>query len=356
MLGSSALDFGIGMVFVYLMLSLTATSLQEGLATLVRRRAHSLSEGIKNLVRDQALAEAIYAHPLIRSLYQGSRRPSYVPSKLFALALLDALTPPGEGTDHQRLRQALTNGSDPVHGALRALLKDADDDASKFQENIEVWFNHVMERVSGVYKRWTQCALLGIAACLTIALNADSLVIGRAVWQDPTLRASLVAEAQKVQAQSAPSVIAPAIADEDTPPPPPAEPPESLQTVLDDSGKYVQRLRDVQLPLGWSRCLPGAAAGQCLESRVMEQFPGSILSAEGRGRWLSAVENHWLGWFITVLAISLGAPFWFDLLNKFMAVRGAGKAPEERPKSPKEEQRAMGPGETPKESRDTDKK
>jgi hypothetical protein len=32
---------------------------------------------------------------------------------------------------------------------------------------------------------------------------------------------------------------------------------------------------------------------------------------------------------MTVLAISLGAPFWFDLLNRFMIVRGGGKAPEE---------------------------
>jgi len=32
-----------------------------------------------------------------------------------------------------------------------------------------------------------------------------------------------------------------------------------------------------------------------------------------------------LGWLITALAISLGAPFWFDLLNKLMTLRGSIK-------------------------------
>jgi hypothetical protein len=35
---------------------------------------------------------------------------------------------------------------------------------------------------------------------------------------------------------------------------------------------------------------------------------------------------------MTALAISLGAPFWFDMLNKVMSVRSAGKAPEDKSK------------------------
>ena len=34
-----------------------------------------------------------------------------------------------------------------------------------------------------------------------------------------------------------------------------------------------------------------------------------------------------IGWLITGLAVSLGAPFWFDLLNKFMSIRGTGDKP-----------------------------
>ncbi len=39
-------------------------------------------------------------------------------------------------------------------------------------------------------------------------------------------------------------------------------------------------------------------------------------------------------WILTVLALSMGAPFWFDLLNKIMNVRYAGKSPDEASKKP----------------------
>jgi hypothetical protein len=45
----------------------------------------------------------------------------------------------------------------------------------------------------------------------------------------------------------------------------------------------------------------------------------------------SMQHNIWLmisGWLITALAISLGAPFWFDLLSKIIQLRAAGKTPD----------------------------
>ena len=34
-----------------------------------------------------------------------------------------------------------------------------------------------------------------------------------------------------------------------------------------------------------------------------------------------------LGWLLTAAALTLGAPFWFDLLNQFINLRGAGSKP-----------------------------
>jgi hypothetical protein len=47
----------------------------------------------------------------------------------------------------------------------------------------------------------------------------------------------------------------------------------------------------------------------------------------GAGDWLVKV----LGWLVTGLAVSLGAPFWFDLLNRVVDLRGAGRRPESTP-------------------------
>jgi hypothetical protein len=41
-----------------------------------------------------------------------------------------------------------------------------------------------------------------------------------------------------------------------------------------------------------------------------------------------------VGWLLTILAVSMGAPFWFDILNKVMNVRYAGKSPDEKPREP----------------------
>jgi hypothetical protein len=60
---------------------------------------------------------------------------------------------------------------------------------------------------------------------------------------------------------------------------------------------------------------------------------------------MRALDQHLLGWLITVLAISLGAPFWFDMLNRIVAIRSAGRAPEEAQRPPKEVPRPKEPGE-----------
>ena len=58
--------------------------------------------------------------------------------------------------------------------------------------------------------------------------------------------------------------------------------------------------------------------------------------------WLSRI----VGWLLTIIAVSLGAPFWFDLLNRFITIRASGKAPEEAPKAPKDVPAPLEPGES----------
>jgi len=41
-----------------------------------------------------------------------------------------------------------------------------------------------------------------------------------------------------------------------------------------------------------------------------------------------------VGWFLTACAISLGAPLWFDLLNKISVVRSTVKPQEKSPEEP----------------------
>ena len=47
----------------------------------------------------------------------------------------------------------------------------------------------------------------------------------------------------------------------------------------------------------------------------------------GSGGWMTWLATRVLGAILTAFAVSLGAPFWFDVLGKIVNVRSTGKAP-----------------------------
>jgi hypothetical protein len=117
MLNSTTLEVAIGMAFIYLLLSLFCTAINEAIAGILGSRAKNLEKGIKCLFSDGlktkgdgsspnsaiTLAQAIYDHGLAQSLYRkteseqagawfkkiGSLLPSYIPTRTFTSALLD---------------------------------------------------------------------------------------------------------------------------------------------------------------------------------------------------------------------------------------------------------------------------
>lgn len=101
MFGSSILEVAIGIIFVYLFLSLICSAIIEGIASLINKRGKNLFEGVKNLLNDPkftGLAQQLYSHGLVDGISQEAanpakpnRLPSYIPSNIFALALLDII-------------------------------------------------------------------------------------------------------------------------------------------------------------------------------------------------------------------------------------------------------------------------
>src|SRR5215211_9020344 len=71
--GSTVLDVAIGLVFVYLLLSLICSAITEGIARVFAMRSGTLKEGIRNLLSgpgDVDYAQKLYDHPLISGLYR----------------------------------------------------------------------------------------------------------------------------------------------------------------------------------------------------------------------------------------------------------------------------------------------
>jgi hypothetical protein len=319
MFGLEILDIAIGLIFVYLLLALICTTASELLAGLFNRRSRNLFIGIRGLLEDETVrlgnpkdpgdpkgkgvVDLFYEHPLIKALSgqrtrgEAKSRPSYIPSRTFALALLDIIEPANPDKerkidDIRAAIKALPEDSD-IRKTLLILLEEAKSDLGKLQEGIEVWFNNAMDRVSGWYKRRTQVIIFVIAVIVTSVANADTIQIAKTLANDAALREALVAQAQEVAKN-----------------PPPAS---------QDSGAQAQTNASANATAGAAIIRENAATLQNLGLKLGWQD-------ESRARidWVNKI----FGLLLTALAVSMGAPFWFDMLNRIISVRSAGKAPK----------------------------
>jgi hypothetical protein len=300
-----ALDVLIGLFFLYFLLSIVCSSINEGISSILRTRARFLEQGIRSLLDGEANAKAFYDHWRVQALIQpggkifkGGRKPSYMPGRIFALTVLDTFAPPPAGTESDDLidRTSKAVGAIPsptIKGVLEDALLEARGDIDRFRSSIERSFDEVMDRTGGWYKRRIQAILFVIALALVIGINADSYAIGQRLWKDEALRSAVVAQANKTIAAG------------------------EANCVTDSAGKgetaqaaaCVGEVKALALPLGWSS----------------STSPHSLAAGAAKVA----------GLLVTVFALTLGAPFWFDLLGKVARIRGSGPTPPAKPSDAK---------------------
>ena len=324
MFGSEVLDVAIGLILIFLLLSLVCSSIREAIETVLRHRSSDLERGIREMFGDRTnkgVVADFYRHPLIEALFRGDyvpgrtrNLPSYIPSHTFSLALMNLLIskhmPEAEDAQHEAsaaerfefFRQAVANmpAGSRLKGAMQPLIAVSNGDLTRLRSEIEQWFNSSMDRVSGWYKTRTQIIIAAIGLSLAAAMNVDSLAIARYLDTNQTARSVLVNRAAQVRNE------------------PGVKP--STSELIDPIG-WIERQGG--LPLGWViHEQPGQGKGDF--ERDWRRPPLTVSS------WLAKIG----GIFFTAFALSLGAPFWFDLLNRFMVVRSTVKPEEKIPAEP----------------------
>ncbi|MEB3279216.1 MAG: hypothetical protein VKK42_09895 [Lyngbya sp.] len=329
----AVLNIALGLFFVYLLLSLFVSDIQELLATLFwDSRAKNLYGSICSILGEK-MAEFLYTHPLIKSLkdYKVERGknfigPSYIPNNIFAIALIDNILEQSSVNSNianlqsEQFIEALNSSSIqqilPLEViklfkvlAVRAELKQ--NQFGSYLEALEAeimnWFSQAMDRTSGVYKRQVKRKTLFLGFLFAVILNADTLNIATRLYKEPFLQVQLVQEInQFYQSQTSPS------ADE------PVEPSEQQfsSTPTQDLSRLIVNFSS--LPMGWTR------------ENLNEQFDlkQEITPTTGELQaWEISFEiaQAILGWILTAIAISMGASFWFDLLKKIINVRNTGE-------------------------------
>jgi len=314
-------------------LSLLCSAIGEYIEAKFNNRAKYLREGIALLLNDSAgggvdLAGQLYAHGLVRPLYRdGTKLPSYIPSRTFTLALwniastaadLDSSSggagsgAAGVTADLKAVRAAIATHlpNRELRTALLTLIDEAQGDVERARRNIEEWYDGMMDRVSGWYKRRTTVLMLLLGFVVAGILNADTINIANTLARDGALRSSLVAAAE--QRLSTPVPTTGAVTPEQVD----AQTTRNLRSAHD-------AVNALGLPIGWARATPDNTDDR---RRVPDTFGDFMLKL--------------VGILVTGFAISQGAPFWFDLLNKFMVIRSTVKPAEKSGEQPSKDSAA----------------
>jgi len=374
MFNNPVLDVAIGLTFMYVLYSLLATTIKEFIATIFDYRGKMLVRGIEQMLdgkniryfwwhriwnflfnskepkpgtrlyaKKELFAHEIASHTLfVRSAENGlSDKPSYLAADTFSDILIDILNPNKTSpvllkdieTEIQRRLSLNTCFNKELADVLTLYLQQANGDVQRFKLLVENWYNGMMDRVTGWYKRQANRILIIIGLCLAIAFNVSTIDIVVKLSKDKDVREALVKNATeyvKTHIDSAKAGTGADTAKKDTSF-------AALRARLDSmKALYNANIAEnnTTLGLGWGDfgftqdSIAWVKKGSVQKDRPKHKQ--HIISKVGYVLWQTAkTPRYWLGFLITAFAISLGAPFWFDLLNKFINLRVSGAKPAE---------------------------
>lgn len=301
-----AIDTLIVITAVYAGAATVVSFVNEAVASLLQTRGKLLKAGILHLVFHWSdIVDDIYEHPLIQAGTSNFGRPgvpSYVDARNFSLAFWQRLQDSLGGADQQTaatlaaapsklvadLQQRVaaidpsTPGAGPLKSTLGTMLTRAEGDYEKLLTLTDDWFNRQMDRISGWYRRKMQWWILALSFLLAFMFSIDTIRIATYLNASDQFRTNITKAIEE----------------------------KSQLNKAFDAKALDQALMATQVPL---------------DHFVATDRDSMFEAFQGPGPW--HLSNHFLGTLITALALTLGAPFWFDALSTLINVRMAGNKP-----------------------------
>ena len=332
MSGFPILDLVVGIIFVYFLLSIISSSAIEMILTGLKARAALLEEWLFKIFDKPIqqpdgttlrLGQAIMDHCSVTALSKEKKSTSYIDSKNFTSALLEKITfdpanPKGIAknvdefiaaidnttvlsTEFQRVLLTYANEAKDTYNALT---EKTVSEIELFRGKIENWYDSSMDRITGELKRrYSRRATLFVAIVVTIFLNADSIALAKYLYSNPEARTKIAMQAYDATKDTA---LIRQVQELNTNGDTSAEHIKNvISKKIADIDKSKQGLSDV-MPLTWKAGELRNAQGNLSPRLIFAKITGLLA---------------------TVLAIMMGAPFWFDLLNKISNMRGTGAKP-----------------------------
>ncbi len=289
----AVLDLVIGLIFIYFLIGLFCSTIQELIANMLDIRAKDLEGWLKDTFKEDDLGKKLLRHKLIDGLTAKGKRASYIPSEVFSHSLLDLINKSDTGvyTAESLSKTVLTsNLPEDLKRKITQSISEANGDIQKVRKDLEAWFNQAMERISGTYKKFAQKMLLVISLTVAGLLNVDSIAIIQYLHTHPEKAAALADHVSNVVKEAE---------KQNTTKPDSLSTGEKINSNVIELKKLKAELSATQIPMGW-KDQKKDLSGWDIVSKI-------------------------IGLFMTAIAGVIGAPFWFDMLNKLVNLRSGGK-------------------------------
>lgn len=212
-----------------------------------------------------------------------------LPPERFSVAMMEMAAREPGGVEG--LLEKLKTMNSPLYGHLHGVWETAQRDLDRFRQGVEMWFDSEMQRLSILYRRYVKWVVAALGLLVTLLFTMDGLEYTKTLLRDNGFRASVTAVAgpeayNELKARCEQTDPVPCITETLSQP--------ALLKVLD------QGIVRIALPA-----------------------EGDPLITWNGGAWWDRLTtpSHWPGFLLTFVALLFGAPFWWDLLRRLTGIR-----------------------------------
>lgn len=315
------IEFILALLFVCLMISLFVSWMIEFWSSQINKKGKLLHHMLGKLIdlngKENWIGK-LYEHPMIKSLSsqkkglffkKKTRLTSYIPPNIFSNALTNLIINEGQkqnpnieedGTD---LIGKIKLGYKEIpegdfKKTIQTILNKSEIESSNFHIEIEEWYNEYMQRVNHAYKRFVKFPLWIVGFVFALIFNIDSVRITTELWNDGPLRNNIANMAEQF-----------------------VDTTKTVDSVSVTKQFFQELKKEMSLPIGWKYYKEDFnSTEQTIKSLFYTEKNRS--SDDGKTSiWIAFVLLKLIGFSLTGLIASFGAPFWYDALQKIIGLK-----------------------------------
>lgn len=325
------LEVIISLVVVYFLMSTLVSFLNEFIAMVINSRGKILEKSLKHLfVEDEeegdALVAKIYQSKFVNNLAAKfsiaarlNKKPSYIATENFTSALIDEIQKVGVKKSYAHTFDGLKKKIDALKDSfiktkLEEIVIELEEtqhaNITTLKKRISEWFDSYMLTVTEVYKNYVRVWIFSISFFVVFSMNIDSLVLIEYFFENKEKRELMVSFAEKAKEND--YAIPDSIKGE-----------EREEAIRKAKSKLMKDFNAFDLPYGWIK-----KAKDTTKAKVANVEKDGMINRTLKHEQQilnnpvqSSYFTKFLGLLMTTVSLTLGAPFWYQLMMNLLALR-----------------------------------